>query len=154
MIVSCPWLSSLRPDGPIKRRRELAGGPAPKRPVLHHVPFVPVGNKCNVLVSVCSINTQTPSQKQLFPPHTIDTALHALPHGSVEPLSVPIMAAQCFTSMSRFLARVLSFTRARHQSMSFIASNSDWRDLASMSVPRRMESYSRHFVLGAGHNRA
>lgn len=42
---------------------------------------------------------------------------------------------------------------ARHQSTNITASYSSRRDSAAISVRRRMESYSSHFELTAGHNR-
>lgn len=82
MIMGRPRLPSFLHDGPAKRRRELPGGLAPKRRILHHDPFVPAGDKCNVYVSVCSIKTQTPSQKELLPPLPINSVLLAPPQSS------------------------------------------------------------------------
>lgn len=63
-----------RPE-PDVRRKQWPGAPTPKRRVLHHVPFVHVGDKCNALFSVHAINPQTSSQKELQ--------------------SVPVMTSQC-----------------------------------------------------------
>lgn len=119
-------LPSLHTDRPAKRSRELAGGLAPKHRILLYVSLVPAGDKCNVLVSVCSVKTQTLSHRATV------CACYGLP----------------LFSRRLFPTSMLSLTGPRHQSMN----NPSNSDSATVSVPRCVESYSRCFVLAAGHD--
>lgn len=101
------------------------------------------------LVSVANKNISVLS-KELFSPLPIYTAfspcLRAAQSGCLCLLSV-------LSSMSCFPNSAFSLGGARHQSSNITTSDSNRSDVAVMSVPRHVESYSRRFALAAEHNR-
>ncbi len=87
---------SRLPEG-VVRREECTGGPAPKRCRMSlDVHECGIHNVC--VLACCSIKKHTSSQKELFPPHSVNAMQLAPPQSSAEPPPTQVIVAHHSTA--------------------------------------------------------
>ncbi len=99
MTLACRWLLRRRPDG-LKREGECESSPAPT-----HLKFT-CSNVC--VLGDHSVKMHTFSQKELFPPHSVNKAPLASPQSSAQLPPTQVIAAHPTTKPLKPLCQFMS----------------------------------------------